>query len=72
MSPPDSDKKRRSGRDQKSGKKSGTKKSVPAAFSSRAHHEVIEDGRELYSPWLPLIWMLIPLFGCVAYGLWTR
>jgi hypothetical protein len=69
MSPPDSDKKRRSGRDRAS--KSGKKQSPPKP--ARVHgHEVIEDGRELYSPWLPLIWMLIPLFACVFYGLATR
>ncbi len=66
MSPPEG-KKRVSGRDPE--KKTQSKKSAP---SGGHHHEIIEDGRELHSPWLPLIWMLIPLFACVAYGLATR
>ena len=28
--------------------------------------------QKLHSPWPPLIWLLIPLLACVAYGVATR
>ena len=27
---------------------------------------------ELHSPWLPLVWLLVPLLACIIYGVATR
>ncbi len=52
----------------------------PAARGSAAiegSHVVPPDygmtgSKGMQSPIIPLLWLLIPFFGCVAYGIWTR
>lgn len=65
----DTDKKRRSGRarstEERTGSSKKSKKGAPTP--TPAVGEV-----ELHSPWGPLLWMLIPLIACVAYGVATR
>jgi hypothetical protein len=75
-----STKKKKSGRTRPEEKsESKPVKATPKPTLSEEHHSKREersiaenDGEQLHSPWLPLIWMLIPLFACVAYGVMTR
>jgi len=60
---PESEKKRRSGR-------SRGESGEPRALEPKK--KSAEPSEELRKPWLPLIWLLIPLFACLAYGLATR
>ena len=70
MSQPEK-KARRSGRESK---KDDKPKKEPHAhmFASSSETAIEDDPQRLHSPWLPLIWMLIPLIACVVYGLMTR
>ncbi len=54
----------------KTDKKKSKKRSVieDAIVQAPTTHEV----QELHSPWLPLIWILIPLIACLVYGVATR
>lgn len=63
----DSEKKKRSGRarEAEAEPSEAKPKKKPAAGAT-------EPEEKLLKPWGPLIWLLIPLFACVAYGLATR
>ena len=55
-------------------KKSEPKKKSSSAIAKlplSAEVAAVEAGK-LHSPWLPLIWILVPLVLCVAYGFLTR
>lgn len=55
-------------------KKSEPKKKSSSAIAKAplsAEVAAVEAGK-LHSPWLPLIWILVPLVLCVAYGFLTR
>jgi len=73
MSPPKKAKGRSKGATKKAPTKS-PKKSMPAAhfFQSSSESAAVEDSGQLHSPWLPLIWMLVPLGACLIYGMLTR
>lgn len=64
---PESEKKRRSGRakgeEHEAVEEKPTKSKKPVTREPEEH---------LRSPWGPLIWLLVPLFLCVAYGMATR
>lgn len=57
--------KRLSGRAQGSAPK---KKATAPAAQTTAPGE----GEPLRSPWIPLVWILLPLIACVVYGVATR
>jgi hypothetical protein len=62
--------------DGKKKKKSSEKKKSATpqkATSTSTIDEVaaVEAG-QLHSPWLPLVWILVPLFACIVYGVLTR
>jgi hypothetical protein len=59
-------------RKEKPSEKPAKKSAPPAHFFASSSETAADDGQQLHSPWLPLIWMLIPLIACVAYGLATR
>lgn len=56
-------------------KKSEPKKKAAASAITKsplsAEVAAVEAGR-LHSPWLPLIWILVPLIACTIYGVLTR
>jgi hypothetical protein len=65
---PESEKKRRSGRS----REESSDDDEPRPKKKKAAGSSAEPKETLLSPWGPLIWLLIPLFACVAYGLATR
>jgi len=65
----ETEKKRRSGRSRD--ESSETAEPGPKK-KKKAESAATEPDEKLNSPWGPLIWLLIPLFACVAYGLATR
>lgn len=56
-------------------KKSEPKAKKPSSSVAKAiisaEVAAVESGK-LHSPWLPLIWILVPLIACVVYGFLTR
>ena len=69
MSQPE--KKRRSGRTDEPGAKLEKTASRKAAKRGGAPIEH-DPNPTLHSPWVPLIWLLVPLIACVIYGIATR
>ena len=72
-------KKKKSGRTRPEERSEEKPKKAPKPAPPVEHHSKREerslaenDGEKLHSPWLPLIWILVPLFVCVAYGVMTR
>lgn len=63
----ESEKKRRSGRDRAEGSEGAEPEKKKKKSQAAA-----EPQEQLRSPWGPLIWLLVPLFACLAYGLATR
>lgn len=63
----DSEKKKRSGRAREAAAEPSEAKPKKKAAATATEPE-----EKLLQPWGPLIWLLIPLFACVAYGLATR
>lgn len=64
----DSEKKKRSGRAREESAEPGEAKPK----KKKAAVTAAEPDEKLLKPWGPLVWLLIPLFACVAYGLATR
>lgn len=48
-------------------------KSAPSVTKAIVSDEVaaVESGK-VHSPWIPLVWILVPLVACVVYGFVTR
>lgn len=64
----ESTKKRRSGRTSEKAEKT----SKPTQRAKRGAPIEHDPNPELHSPWVPLIWLLVPLIACIAYGVATR